>query len=115
MKNDHVESAPAVDDISDDLGLPKSPLRGLYYLWQHIRDEYNRLPAGDDNLLFRVISEIERLVADFTPKTIEDLAFMILFADDNGDMDVNTQQDALVALAYEMTGIKPRGAAALHG
>lgn len=49
---------------------------------------------------------LEEQAALFEPVTLEDMAFKIIFAEDNSDMDMNIEQ-ALVAMSYRMAGIEP--------
>lgn len=91
---------------------PVSPLRALYDQWQGIKDAYSALPSDcdeeTDDRLFMRMREMEQQAADFEPQTMEDLIFKIIFADDNGDMDMNIHQEALAARAYAMAEIEPR-------
>ncbi len=44
----------------------------------------------------------------FVPETAADYAFKIIFADDDGGMDVSRAQEAPARQAYRMVGITPR-------
>lgn len=99
-----------------DAGGRPSPLRALYKEWQALKDDYDTSPIGRDEAtldkLFDQILKIERQAADFVPKTTEDLAFKVVFADDDGNMTMNRQQEALAECCYALTGIEPRQARA---
>ena len=56
--------------------------------------------------LFDEMLRLEEQAALFEPVTLEDMAFKIIFAEDNSDMDMNIEQ-ALVAMSYRMVGIEP--------
>ncbi len=89
----------------------ESPLRALYHRWQAVKDEYSALP-GDcseklEQAVFDSMLRLEHQAADFEPRTMEDLYFKIVFADDNGDMDLNIHQTSLVAMSYRALGVVP--------
>lgn len=90
----------------------KSPLRALYYRWQAVKAEHRALMDEDgseaEQAVFNEMLRLEQEAADFDPLTMEDLAFKIIFADDDGDMDGSPHQGALAAQAYAMVGIVPR-------
>lgn len=54
------------------------------------------------------MTDIEKEVAAFKPEMVEDLAFTIFFANDDGSMDLNNDQVTLARDAYAMLGIEPR-------
>lgn len=85
----------------------ESPLRALYHRWQAVKNEYNAFSGheDEDKHVFEEMLRIEQEAADFEPTTVEDLHFKIIFADDNGDMNVNTHQSALVERAYRAVGL----------
>lgn len=90
-----------------------SPLRALYHHWLATKDAYNNngLDPDDDpedERQFEALCEIEEKIAEFRPTTAEDWAFKIIVADDEGCMNVNPEQVALVRLAYEATGVETR-------
>lgn len=92
------------------LPIAESPLRALYREWQLAKDAYRDLPddcdeEADDAAYWRMVS-FEDAAMSHVPQTVEDMAIMIIFADDNGDM--NQPQMALAKLAYQITGIIPR-------
>ena len=86
-----------------------SPLRELFHQWQEAKDTYSDLPDEASKELheniFQEIVRLEQAAEDFEPATIEDLAFKIIFADDNGDMTCNIHAEALASKAYAMVGI----------
>lgn len=51
---------------------------------------------------------IEQQAADYEVQTMLDLAYKIIFADDDGAMGASVHQQALVARAYAMVGLEPR-------
>ncbi|MFV0303061.1 MAG: twin-arginine translocation signal domain-containing protein [Paracoccus sp. (in: a-proteobacteria)] len=94
-RRDLLKAVPAagVAAAIPSLGLAdaESPLRVLYRQWQAAKNELNadcpdRGEARED-MLRRQLRDAEQQAADFAPRTMEDLAFKIIFADDNGDMD----------------------------
>lgn len=88
----------------------ESPLRALYHQWQRVKDACSTLApdAGEraKEALFAQVYAIEQQSADFEPQTMQDLAFKIIFADDNGAMAMSDHQQALVARAYAMVGLE---------
>lgn len=83
-----------------------SPLRQLYFQWQEAKAASTAADDLEDgHSLIAAIIDVEQKAADFTPHTPEDWAFKIIFADDNGDMDMNIHQVALTARAYEFCRI----------
>lgn len=106
-----LNALPAVASLPAVVAVPavaatESPLLDLYHRWQAIKDEYNRLPDdADDEPVYDKMIELEREAAAFKPQTVEDFAFKIIFADDNGDMRMNTAQGALAEMAYQIVGI----------
>lgn len=91
-----------------------SPLRALYHEWRAIKLAYAQMPDDvspeEDDRLFGLMVGVEQQAADFTPETLEDLWFKVIFADDDGDMAGNIHQEALVAQAYQAVGIeRPQG------
>ena len=46
-------------------------------------------------------------MSTYSPRTVEDLAFQVIFADDDGDGDMNPCQAVLGKRAYEIVGITP--------
>lgn len=90
----------------------ESPLRSLYHQWQAAKQAFNTsgLDQKDpqESKLFNAILDCEDEAAALTPQSIEDYAFKIIFADDDGDMSMNVAQRALVAQAYALVGITPR-------
>ena len=90
----------------------QSPLRELYFRWQEVKDEFVALPDDCDEEaeepIFSEMLRLEQQAADFEPRTMEDLIFKIIFASDDGEMDVSIYQQALVAQAYALAGIEPR-------
>lgn len=90
----------------------ESPLRALYVRWQAAKDEFAALPPDcgreTEGRIFNDLCRFEQQAADFDPQTMEDLIFKIIFADDNGDMNMNIHQSALVARAYAMAGLEQR-------
>ena len=103
-----IVATPAAAQCIADM---ESPLRALYYRWQGIKAEYSALPTDCDEetdaCLYRQMVEVEHQAADYAPQSMEDLAFKIIFADDDGDMDMNIHQTALAARAYALVGIEP--------
>ncbi|MFV0303429.1 MAG: hypothetical protein ACK5IP_21600 [Paracoccus sp. (in: a-proteobacteria)] len=91
---------------------PESPLRALYHEWQAVKDALNASGPGHgeeaEKALFRQLIGIEQQASDFTPRTVEDLAFKIVFADDDGDMERTVYQEALAKSAYAIAGLQPR-------
>lgn len=87
-----------------------SRLRAVYHRWLAAKGAYAALPADctpeAEALAFREIETLEQQAADFMPRCLEDMAFKIIFADDNGNMSVNPHQKALVSGAYAIAGIK---------
>jgi len=90
-----------------------SPLRALYHEWQQAKQVFARRDLEDgspeERALFDAVYRMEARAAAYEPETVEDLWFKILFADDDGDMSVNIDQEALVAMAHKMTAV-PAGA-----
>lgn len=90
-----------------------SPLRAMYHEWQAAKNECNAecesMEANEANwtAAFERMTAIEYEAAAFVPQTMEDFAFKVIFADDDGDMSVNIQQPRLAQTAYEIAGIKP--------
>lgn len=86
-----------------------SPLRELYHQWQGAKEAFANLPDDTpeevDEIFFQEIDRLEQEAERFEPVTIEDLAFKIIFADDNGDMTCNVHAEALASKAYAMVGI----------
>ena len=90
---------------------PVSPLRSLYHEWQAAKLAYNTSGLDehhpDEKRMFAAIVDREDAAAAFIPATLEDMAFKIIFADDNGLMNESPAQFALIRLAYGMVGITP--------
>lgn len=88
-----------------------TPLRTLYRDWRAAKEAFCALDDdnGDakDAACSRLIA-IEEEVAKFAPQTLEDMAFKIIFADDDGDLGMNACQIALAAHAYAIAGVEPR-------
>ncbi|AMN54607.1 hypothetical protein ACP90_21880 [Labrenzia sp. CP4] len=89
----------------------QSQLRELFHRWRTQEEKLRNLHDDCDDAVRETISEeielLQQQAADFEPCTMEDLTFKIIFADDNGDMDRNTHQEALATRAYAMAGINP--------
>ncbi len=87
-----------------------SPLRALYHEWQDAKRTYNEGPIGttEAEACFRDLCDCDRRAAAFVPLTVEDFAFKVIFADDDGDMNGTPEQVALVAMAYQIVGLTPR-------
>jgi len=108
---------PAKDiSLNEDLsgktaGASQSPLRELFHRWKAQEEKRRNLPddcdEGTSDAISHEIELLQKQAAGFEPHTMEDLAFQIIFADDNGDMNRNTHQEALAARAYAMAGINP--------
>lgn len=90
-----------------------SPLRAMYHEWQAAKDEYNveceSMEPKEANLAaaFERMTAMEYEADAFVPQTMEDFAFKVIFADDDGDMSMNIHQPRLVQTAYEIAGVKP--------
>lgn len=88
----------------------ESPLRALYHQWQRVKDACSTLAPdlgeGVKEVLFAQVYAIEQQAADFEPQTMQDFAFKIIFADDNGAMAMSDHQQALVARAYAIVGLE---------
>ena len=83
----------------------ESPLRAMYRRWQEVKAGHRATDDEDEeDRLFDEMLDLEQRAADFEPQTMEDMAFKIVFADDNGDMNI---EQALVAMSYRMLGIEP--------
>ncbi|KFI27757.1 hypothetical protein CN97_00110 [Haematobacter massiliensis] len=102
-----------MSDGSEERGMghtqpDESPLRAMYRRWQEVKAGHRATDDEDEeDRLFDEMLDLEQRAADFEPQTMEDMAFKIVFADDNGDMDMNIHQTALVARAYRIVGIEP--------
>ncbi|PZQ49788.1 MAG: hypothetical protein DI556_09975 [Rhodovulum sulfidophilum] len=83
-----------------------SPLRALYHRWQEAKRVYNEATREDFSSEQEALYTLEEQAAAYIPRTIEDYAFKIIIADDDGDMDMNVHQVALVKQAYELVGIE---------
>lgn len=90
----------------------ETSLRTLYDEWQKAKTTFNtddryqtENEAGQD-LLCRV-EEIEEAAASRMPQNIEDFAWKIIFADDDGEMNQNVRQHELVDMAYAIVGQAP--------
>ncbi len=105
-------AAPAVAQTQLSGFGADSPLRALYHQWQAAIRAYNASGLDDEDpqekALFDAIIECEERAEAFVPETAADYAFKIIFADDDGGMDVSRAQEALVRQAYRMVGITPR-------
>lgn len=89
-----------------------SSLRALYHDWRAAKDAFCALPPDTDDeakdaACGRLIA-IEEIAAQLAPQTLEDMAFKIIFADDDGDLGMNACQIALAAHAYAIAGVEPR-------
>lgn len=85
-------------------GYPRpSPLRALHSDWSAAMSEANN--NGCDDAIYQRICAMEKAAAEFEPKTVEDLAFMIIFADAHGDMCMTHYQEVLVRGAMRITGL----------
>lgn len=86
-----------------------SPLRAMYHDWQSAKSECNAEceDEADWTAALERMTAIEHEAGAFVPQTMEDLAFKVIFADDDGDMSVNIHQPRLAQTAYEIAGIKP--------
>lgn len=92
---------------------PISPMRALYHQWRAAIDAYNNHPdsvgeTDEGTRMYHRIRELEDRASAYDPKTVDDLALMIVIADDGGDMDMTVNQDALAETAYRITGVGPR-------
>lgn len=86
----------------------ESPLRAMYRRWQEVKAGHRATDNEDEeDRLFDEMLRLEEEAAMFEPVTLEDMAFKIIFADDNGDMTMNIHQPALVAMSYRIVGIEP--------
>ena len=86
----------------------ESPLRAMYRRWQEVKAGHRATDDEDtEDRLFDEMLALEQRAADFKPVTLEDMAFKIIFADDNGDMTMNIHQPALVAMSYRIVRIEP--------
>lgn len=86
-----------------------SPLRAMYHEWQAAKNECNATceDEADWTAAFERMTAIEYEADAFVPQTMEDFAFKVIFADDDGDMSANIHQPRLVQAAYEIAGVKP--------
>lgn len=111
MPDKHISHSLNEDLPAKTEGTRQSPLRELFHRWQTQVAKFLNLPGDCDEAvsaaIFKEIQLLQKQAADFEPRTMEDLTFKIIFADDNGDMDRNTHQEALAARAYAMAGIHP--------
>ncbi len=82
---------------------PPSPLRALHRDWRAAMNEANK--NGCDDAIYERICAMEQTAAEFEPKTAEDFAFMIIFADAHGDMCLTPHQVTLVRGAMRITGL----------
>lgn len=77
----------------------------MYRRWQEVKAGHRATDdEGEEDKLFDEMLDLELRVADFEQQTMEDMAFKIIFADDNGDMNIH--QTALVAMSYRIVGIE---------
>lgn len=103
---------PCLREVTNGLAVPgllSKPLRAIYHDWQNAKSAYNALPDDCDDetdaTAFSRITAMAQIAAQAEPQTVEDLAFKIIFADDNGDMSMNIDQKALAVSAYALAGI----------
>lgn len=100
-------------DRSEEAGMAhaqtdESPLRAMYRRWQEVKAAHRATDDEDEeDRLFDEMLRLEEQAALFEPVTLEDMAFKIIFADDNGDMTMNIHQPALVVMSYRIVGIDP--------
>lgn len=90
---------------------PESELRALYRKWQAIKEAYNTNSFPDDapeslSLIDRMIDCEERAAA-YQPRSVEDYAFKIIFADEDGYLaGMSPPAKALAEMAHQITGIE---------
>lgn len=86
-----------------------SPFPAIYRDWREAKRQFSELPLDVaeevEDEFFRRILEIEQVAADYQPTTIEDLAWKIVFADDDGDMKGNVHQASLAREAAALVGV----------
>lgn len=86
-----------------------SPLRALYAEWQEVKRKYDHELFEFDCPVARALLDhmiaCEQAAADFKPVTLEDFAFKVIFADDDGDLRNTVHQSGLVLEAYRIAGI----------
>lgn len=90
----------------------ESPLRALYRQWQAVKDDLNAYAPdrSEDaqDALYGLMMDLQQQATDFTPRTMEDLAFKIVFADDDGDMDRSIHHEALAVQAHAMLRLRQK-------
>lgn len=85
----------------------ESPFRRLWREHEAAEAEFNerRPEDGRSRALFDRVMRLEREAAALRPRTMEDLAWLVLFADDHGNFDgCGPCADALLAFARDVTG-----------
>ena len=101
---------PAAGDPLASVARP-SPLRAVFHSWQRAKAEYNSPDLIEDSAeavaIFDRILRLEAVAAEFEPVTLEDFAFKVIIADDDGDMCATRTLSGLALLAYRLTGIRP--------
>ncbi|ULB09129.1 hypothetical protein ORIO_04200 [Cereibacter azotoformans] len=89
--------------------IEESPFRRLWREHEMIREAYDHSTLPDDHPamvagLDRMLA-IEGQVARMKPATVEDVAILIMFADNRGDFEnCSTCADAMLAFARDVTG-----------
>lgn len=82
-------------------------MRTLHQWWQAAKNAYDACDLADDDpaiiAIAHHITMLEELADSFVPKTIEDWAFKIIIADDDGQMP----RPNLVRMAFAQVGIEP--------
>ncbi|MBM2293739.1 twin-arginine translocation signal domain-containing protein [Sulfitobacter pseudonitzschiae] len=83
---------------------PDSDIASMYRDYLAARDAYNRLDPDDAETELEHLIHLSDRITMATPCSLHDYAVKILHADNDGDMNANDEQIALVAEARRIVG-----------
>ncbi len=103
-------TAAAIGATGTAQAAEKSPLRSLYHEWNAAVMEYSAGSrsgnAAEDQALIECITEYENQAALFTPRSVEDFAWKIIFVAEGGaPLRESVWSAALACGAYKLVGL----------
>jgi hypothetical protein len=82
-------------------------MRDLYFQWIEAKRKFNQTEEGtdEDDAALEALAEVETEIQMFEPKTLSDMAWKVIVADDHGDLNATPHQLSLVETAYSIVGL----------
>ena len=82
-------------------------MRDLYLRWIEAKKKFNQTTEGtdEDEAALDALAEVETDIQLFEPKTLSDMAWKVIVADDHGDLSATPHQISLVETAYSIVGM----------